>query len=224
MAGHQVIDAVRDRLPEREGRAGHDRHAVPQVVEERLARARILWVQLHLQLVPLRALHVLVALGAPHPPRHRGDRGIGHQRLLCEPAELVALGERRAGEGDHAHVQRALSQLRQERAPGQGQPVQTQDREQRRAEHHLYRALHRRVERGRERARRFRAREAPHSCFQEDGFSLLGRGGGSHGGLALRRPEQGGGDPLSLSLGRRAAASRWHSSRKVAAGELWSWL
>ena len=76
-----MVDAVRDRLPDRHVRARQAAEAAPQLRQQLLARPLGL-AQADVDLRRLDALHVLVEFGAAGAPRGGDDLGLRQQDLL----------------------------------------------------------------------------------------------------------------------------------------------
>ena len=81
-ARQHVVDAVRDRLADRDVRAREQRHLLPQLLEEGLLRTDRSSVRPHVDLGRLHALHVLVEFRSSRAPgRRRHLRVREHQPL-----------------------------------------------------------------------------------------------------------------------------------------------
>ena len=107
-----MIDAVRDRLPDRHVHAGQRREAAPQGGQQLVTRPFGL-AQADVDLGGLDALHVLVELRAAGAPR-RGDHfRLRQHDLLDASANLVRLGERGARQRVGLDGQRSFMELRQ---------------------------------------------------------------------------------------------------------------
>ena len=108
-----MIDAVRDRLPDRDIRAGKQRHLLPQLLEDGFPRP-LLHLQADVDLGRFDTLHVLVELGSPGAAR-RGRRPPGRSSSSRSSAlpRRVRVGEARARDGHGADRQRAFVELRQ---------------------------------------------------------------------------------------------------------------
>ena len=114
-AGQHVVDAVRDRLADRDVGARQQRHLLPQLLEHRLARP-VLHLQADVDLRRFDALHVLVELRAAGSPRRRRHLRHAEHQPLQRVAQRVRIGEARARDGHGADGQRAFVELGEKRS------------------------------------------------------------------------------------------------------------
>jgi hypothetical protein len=122
--GEHVIDAVADRLADRDVRAGQHGEGLAKSRQQLLLLD--VGAQRHVELGRVHALRVLVELGPSLPAVDVRDRRILEQDLLDAPADRVGLGEARPRHRHDRHGERALVELGQER-----RAEERQDRERR---------------------------------------------------------------------------------------------
>ena len=91
-----VIDAMRDRLADRDVRSWEQRRFLPQLLEHLFARP-ILHLEANIDLGRLDALHVLIELGSASATRRGRDFGDAEHQSFERIAQRVRVGQARSG-------------------------------------------------------------------------------------------------------------------------------